>query len=498
MNNELGFRNFIWSLRRSYLWFIVIALPAQFIFFKVQYPYPNFRGDSASYIAAAYLHADAAEWPVGYSKFLSFIHFFSHSDTFLVSIQYLLLEISALLFIFTLKYFIHPGKIAFNILFAFIVINPLFLHLGNYIMSDALFISLSLLWIAQLLWVIYRPSPIQIFLHALLLLCLFTVRYNAIFYPFVAALTFILSSLRPWVKLTGIALSLVLIGLYIGYTENKFYQAIKTNQFSPFSGWQLANNALYAYSHVSVDNTTEAAGQFFELDSLTRQSFKSDQREFLRHQYIKDYFIWNPGSPLAQYLAFKWRGDTSTDMFTKWASMGPIYAAYGSFLLRKYPLEYLRYFVWPNIINFFMPLIADLDYYNGGSNIIDYRAQIWFGYKSREITTASGNFALSVIKPYPFLIALLNIAFISCILFYQFFHKLFIPGQAFNHTIKMIASFWLFNFCFSASASSIELRYQIFQLILDFSFTMILLELLIKITNENNSTMDQFEKGSIS
>src|SRR5579859_3407726 len=105
MNNKLSFGKFIWDLRTPYLWIALIAIPLQFLILKMQYPYPNFRGDSASYIAAAYLHADATEWPVGYSKFLGFIHFFSHSDTLLVSIQYLLLQLSALLFIFTLKYF---------------------------------------------------------------------------------------------------------------------------------------------------------------------------------------------------------------------------------------------------------------------------------------------------------------------------------------------------------------------------------------------------------
>lgn len=165
MNEKITFFKFIWGLRNPYLWILSTAIPLEFLIVKMQYPDPNFRGDSASYIAAVLLHADAAEWPVGYSKFLILIHFFSHSATLLVSVQYLFLELSALLFLFTLKYFMRSGSVIFNILFTLIVFNPLFLHLGNYIMSGVLFISLSLLWITQLLWVLYRPSSLQIILQ---------------------------------------------------------------------------------------------------------------------------------------------------------------------------------------------------------------------------------------------------------------------------------------------------------------------------------------------
>jgi hypothetical protein len=484
MNDEPTFRKFLWSVRIPYLWIVLIAIPLQFLVFKIQYPYPNFRGDSASYIAAAFLHADAAEWPVGYSKFLGFIHFFSHSDTLLVSIQYLLLELSALLFLFTLKYFIKPGKVVFNILFAFVVFNPLFLHLGNYIMSDALFISLSLLWITQLIWILYRPSTLQIIPQALLLLCLFTVRYNALFYPLVASLAFILSSLRIWVKIAGIVLSLILIGLFVGYTEHKFYELNGVRQFSPFGGWQLANNALYMYSNVQLVNSDTVPDRFLKLDSIVRQSFlKMRKKKAILNPYIRSYYIWDVSSPLGQYQQFRWQADTSTDFFIKWASMGPIYSAYGAYLIRKYPLPYFKFFIFPNVANFFIPPIEYLGIYNNGASSVDYRAQIWFDYKSMKITHASDNFEISIINFYPFFFALANIGFILSLLICLLFHEFSLTGRAFNHTIIVIAGFWLFNFLFSISASSIVLRYQVSQFLFHFSFLLILIEMLVKIVN---------------
>lgn len=490
MHDDLGFRNCIWKLRTPYLWIASISIPLGFIMFKMQYPYPNFRGDSASYIAAAYLHADAAEWPVGYSKFLSLIHIFSHSDSVTVSIQYLLLELSALLFIYSLRYLMKSSKITFSILFAFVVFNPLFLHLGNYIMSDALFISLSLLWITQLIWIIYRPSAVQIISHALLLLLLFTVRYNALFYPLISSISLILSPMRRRLKILGITTSIVFVGLFICYTESKFKELTGVRQFSPFSGWQLANNALYMYREIQLPSSDRVPTRFHELDSVIRHSFMSARKEnVILNPFIKDYYIWDPSSPLMQYLKYKWKGDTTTNMFTKWASMGPIFSTYGSYLIREHPFKYLKYFVSPNIQNFFFPYIADLGYYNQGSIRIDPRIAKWFDYRTLEMTNVPGNFELSIIHPYPIFMAITNFLFLLSIFLSLKFNNFSTSNKFFNYAILVISSFWLFNFIFSISASSIEIRYQVFQLIINFSFSILLIELFIKSSHRQKNKL---------
>jgi len=365
----------------------------------------------------------------------------------------------------------------------------MFLHLGNYIMSDGLFISLSLLWVSQLIWIIYRPAPMQIVCHAILLLCLFTVRYNAMFYPIVAALTIILSSLRPIVKILGIGLSLLLIGLFINYTESEFYKTNGIRQFAPFSGWQLANNALYMYQNIALSDADKVPHRIRELDSLVRKSFiMARQQGLVLNPYIKDYYIWGgQGSPLEDYKEYRWKEDTATDMFTKWASMGPLYSAYGGYLLRKYPIEYFKHFVQPNISNFFFPSIADLGHYNQGNNRIDYRAAKWFGYKRLTMPKSSRSYELDIIKPYPFAIALSNFAFLFMLLSYLLFREYKKERRVFNYIILVITSFWLLNFGFSTAASSVELRYQVFQFILCVSFSSILTETLLKSSDDKKN-----------
>jgi len=483
MTKNMSFGKFLWSLRMPYLWIALIAIPLEWLIFKLQYPYPNFRGDSAAYIQAALMHVNATEWPVGYSKFLSFVHFFSHSDTLLVSIQYVFLELSALLFFFTLKYFMKPGKIVFNILFIFTILNPIFLHLGNYIMSDAFFISLSLLWITQLLWIIYRPHSVQIFPQAVLLLCLFTVRYNALFYPLIATLAFMLSSLGRSIKIAGITLSLMSIGLFIGFTEIAFYRLNGVRQFSPFGGWQLANNALYTYSNVRLDDPTKVPNRFIELDSLTRRSFISSETKMLllEHQSIRDYYIWDTvNSPLWQYKRYKYKNDHSTNNYIKWASMGPVYSAYGNYLIQKYPIEYFEYFMLPNVFNFFLPQIADLDYYNQGSNKIIYLEAIWFDYKYLSLTRTPKDYELNIIKPYPLIMGFFNVLFLLSIILYLVLKHYKKAEKTLNKSVILAFGFWLLNLFFSTSASTIEIRFQVFQFILCSSMSIILLELLLR------------------
>ena len=50
------------------------------------------------------------------------------------------------------------------------------------------FISMSILWLALLIWIIYRPDWYLIILQALLMLIMFTFRYNTMIYPIIAAL----------------------------------------------------------------------------------------------------------------------------------------------------------------------------------------------------------------------------------------------------------------------------------------------------------------------
>src|SRR5882757_3373648 len=136
------FSQFIRSdkILRRFLVFAMAVTLLQWILFKLFYPFASFFfTDSFAYLYAAAFNLDAHVWPIGYSKFLRVFNTFFHSDTVLVSFQYLFLQTCNLYFFCTVIYNFRPSKPVSIILFSLLIINPLSLYLANSISSDALF-----------------------------------------------------------------------------------------------------------------------------------------------------------------------------------------------------------------------------------------------------------------------------------------------------------------------------------------------------------------------
>src|SRR6187402_826057 len=114
---------------RRYLLIASVGAIIQFIIFKILYPFPDFISDSYSYIDTNLYDMSVNLWPIGYSKYLKFIHYFSSSDTFLVFTQFLILEISFIYFLFSIILLYKLKRTSTNILFIFLFFNPLFLYL---------------------------------------------------------------------------------------------------------------------------------------------------------------------------------------------------------------------------------------------------------------------------------------------------------------------------------------------------------------------------------
>jgi len=251
-HNKMSFISFINNERgnRIYLFLTIGISVVLWTAFKLCYPYPNMVLDSYHYVQAAVSNADVNAWPIGYSKFIRLAGSVSHSPIFLVTLQYLLMQMALLFFFFSIRFFLNPTAWSSNFLFGFLFLNPIFIYTCNIILSDALFIALSIIWFTHLLWVIYTPRAYMIFTHALILLLTFTVRYNALYYPLAASLAFMLCRHSIWFKAGGILLQCLLLGIFILFTSYKMHSITGERQFTAFGGWKLANDALYMYEHV--------------------------------------------------------------------------------------------------------------------------------------------------------------------------------------------------------------------------------------------------------
>jgi protoporphyrinogen oxidase len=475
--------DYLWRNKgnRAYWIFAIAAFLVQFILFKFKYPFANYMPDSYSYLEAAYTNADVNMWPVAYSKFLRLISVFTHSDKIVVGLQYFFMQGSALLFLFSLLYWLKPGRAVKNVLFAFFLFNPLPLYIANYISADALFIGLSLLWVNSLVWIIFRPRAYWIVLQALLLLACFTVRYNAIYYPLIAGLAFLLAR-RSWAfKLSGIALSAALVVGSILYTSQKMKDTTGERQFSAFGGWQLANNALYMYEHIPAKERGPINPKFAKLETMVRQHMDTLQKVKQTHDdSVNAYFyLWSGKGPLVQYLDREYKGkkDSTTPYFKRWASEGPLYEDYAMYLIKKFPVQYAESFMLPNAIKYAVPPTEFLGTYNMGGDSVKKLAKDWFNYKSQKVKDHNKKDArIGATEWYPIFAAMVNILLLMSLIGMIFLNAIRWKEYGLPQLLGLVLLLWLLNSGFSIFASPVVLRYQAFPILIFFSVATLLME----------------------
>jgi len=473
-----SFLNFIFKERANRILFTiaVIGITIQFIIFKRLYPYADFFSDSYSYLFAAYANLDINIWPIGYSKFLRFFHSITHSDTALVGFQFFFLELSSIYFFFTTLYFFNLSRISRIILFIFLFFNPLFSYVCNYVNSDPLFIASSVCWFTQLIWIIHRPRTEQIFIQALLLFACFTIRNNAYIYPVLTVVAFALSKYRLWLKVSGILLGLVFIIPFIIHTRNAAYKLTGVKQFSLFTGWQLANNALYAYEY--MDTTKTLSPKVQELDRISWNFYKGADSLFHKKvfRYVGNYFIREPYAPLKWYLTKHYAITDQYSQVAAWGKSSVIFSEYGSYLIKNNLRAYAWEFMLPNSRNYFLPPLEKLAIYNLGLDEVDEIAKVWFHYKTNKVTAVSNKVQDSVLFIFPTLFLVVNFYFFSNLFLFWVTEKYKSTTFLFNSYLILASGFLLLNFLFSVFATIIVFRYEVFPLIICLASALLIAE----------------------
>lgn len=476
-----SFKFYLFNNRRNctIIWIAAVTIVLQFSVFKYLYPFASYiHDDSFTYMLAARDNLSINDYLIGYSKFLRISSVFTRSDSVLVAFQYLCIQISALFCLFTIFYFYRVSKSVQIVLICFMVFNPLFLHLANLVSSDCLFVALSLTWFSLLLWIIHRPSNNVIIWHAVVLFLAFTVRYNALIYPFIACLAFYLSPMRIGRKLLGLGAGLALCGLVIIDTSYEYKKLTGFFQYSPFSGWQLTNNAMYAYRYVNKKERKPVPKQFRMLDNMIREYFDST-RDVVRNPQetimASTIYMWDDRFTPFQYQYRVFKGDTVSSGLKKWASMGPLYKSYGLYIIKLYPWKYIRYFVWPNCYKYFAPPLEFLEHYNSGKSRVPTMAKDWFGYNSRQIFTRTDGGPILILAIYPILSGIINVVMLLGLFAFSLLNGLS-EDKLFRKGLLLGGSVWLLNAGFTIFASPAALRFQSFPILLTTIFTGLLVD----------------------
>jgi hypothetical protein len=266
---------------------------------------------------------------------------------------------------------------------------------------------------------------------------------------------------------------------FIGFTTSKYKKLTGYSQFSPFSGWQLSNNAMYAYRYVESERRKPVPIKFQALDKIIRAYFDST-RDVKKYptEAIKasTFYMWSKGMPLYIYRN-KILDTTKSTEFKLWASMGPFYANYGTHLIKQYPGYFLKYFIWPNAMKYYAPPVEFLKYYNSGKDSVTEIAKYWFNYNSTKISTRTKSANVAILDVYPILSGVINL-----MMFFLIGYYISIKGWKGNWANKGIligVCFWTINAAFTIVSSSAALRFQTFPMSLALIFDVLLIDWLI-------------------
>ena len=472
MKNEQRQNNPIPTSARNYVWIAALATIVQFVLFKYFYPYPDFFGDSYTYIEAA-MHRDTVSIrPIGYSVFLLLIHGISDSGMFLALIQYLLMQAACFYLFLTLLRFYRPSKIVQRILFVFLFLNPVSLYMCNYVSSDALFISLSLVWIVELIRMTFRQTWWRATLQLILLAMILGLRFTALYYPLIFVLAILLSGKNILFKSVAIAGCFIVIAIGITVARQETYRQTGVAMFSPFSAWQVANNALIAYTHIPAGEAGRPPQECRELDSMVRTYIDTTSpARRIKISSLGSQFMWEETSPLKRFT-YSYMQKNNCSYFLAWNRVAPVFSKYGYFLIRQHPIAFTWYYLWPSARHFLLPPLEILWYYNEGKEEISPVAKDWFGLDSTHVKVRYPNIQRWILYPLTWLNFFVNLFFVLTTILFLLAKDLRHRAPAFFRSYLLVGAYFVANACFSIFAAPNELRYQLLPLILLFSFSL--------------------------
>lgn len=333
--------------------FVAIYLVV-YVLLAVYIPYPGTTADTGSYILSAKKLLIGGYRPIGYSWFLYAVHLVSKTSFFMFSVQYLLHMLATLAFMFTVKYFWKPvNRWVYYVFMLPIVLSPTTLFLTDFLMSDGLFNTLTVIWIVSGMWIAHSRQlvmrTLMIMLHLLALYMAFNTRYLALYYPIVSTVWFIAAYKN---KLVGALIALLPVLISIGvYTSTKreMKKVYKVDTFSGFGGWARANNAVSVLPYVELDPKDIQDKELAFIHQIVTQFPDS---VFATDKIIGTRFMWQKNFPGKTVLA-NVKQRTGRGYLPAWIYTGTLMNDYGNMLIKKFPLQYVRYYIIPNTLQVF-------------------------------------------------------------------------------------------------------------------------------------------------
>ncbi|HWK05553.1 MAG TPA: hypothetical protein VNS58_18060 [Puia sp.] len=294
-------------------------------------------------------------------------------------------------------------------------------------------------------------------------------------------ITILLTKMSNRLRWTAIGAIVLLLGAFITFTQYSYYKKTNTSQFSPFGGWQLASNALFAYAHVPPGKRVEVPAQYKQLQTMVdRHTDSLEQLSERPDAQLGIYYLWNECSPLKQNMYQVELKKKTVQPFGVWAQMGNSYNTYGSWLVKQYPMAFIQYYLWPNLINYYVPRPEFMASYNMGKDTIDQAGVDWFRLKTNKVNNNTRNSVINICDYYPIALALINLLFLLSLAGFSLLKGFSKSNKLRKKIYYLQLLIWLSNAVFSVLASPIVLRYQIFPMLITQSLMIVFMNYIIQ------------------
>jgi len=434
-----------------------------YIIMKYLYPFPDGISDSGGYVLAASMNEYRGFRPFGYSKFLIFLHGISSSVSFVVFTQYLIHVLSTIFFLYTIKYFFRIKNQITESAFDILSIGSILtIYLTNSILSDSLFTSMTLIWLAAGIWFIMSEKLsvkiISFLLKALLLSFIINLRYTGLFYVAIEIVLILMVLLKTNKPLAiGFSFLVIFIAIKTYYRQvERTKDLINIEVFSGFSGWQAANNALHAVPYIDLDTDKIKDSEVKEFSIFAK---KVDTMLVQDSYKATASFLWDKKAPLKQYMFYQIKKKNWVYL-RAWTYLGKnVYSKFGTHIMTHYPFAFTRHYIIPNLLGTLYPKSDQLFTYFKEDAVTEKQWNDWFELEEGTEIKSRSEIVGEVAKTFPVYRLLLWVLMFTSIIYFLFKknRKLLSPHQ--HQTYWLLVVFVMMYFAFHVYSAPFEIRY---------------------------------------
>ncbi len=320
--------------------------------FRLLYPFMFTFPDSGAYVLGAAEGVFNAYRPMGYSSYLKIVHLFTGSEAGLFAVSYTLSALSSLFMLFSARYLLDISpRWLFLTLSALTLLSPRIIFCTNFIMSDGLFNTLTMLFLASAMWMVFARNLLMAAFHLLLFAALYKVRFSGMFFipVSVAAMWFCFARGKASVRLCAAAAPVVLFVALFSSARKEYVRQTGVDTFAAFGGWQTVNNASVLLPEAKSIDPKELDFGLRLLHAFIRQC---PDAMFADSSAMRTDYMWSNNLPYKQFL-FYYMQSTGKDYQRAWVETGRMYGEYGRALVARYPGRYFVRFVAPSLLSAF-------------------------------------------------------------------------------------------------------------------------------------------------